>query len=296
MRARLILLIVFSSSLALAQGTSRGDASLKLPLTPFQASTGESFIADPGMIQSARIDPANAATVTSNAVFFSHSAWTQDIRTDYLSVAIPLRYGSIALSAANTAVDDIPVREIPGPPIGTFNAEAVFFQAIYGIPITESLRAGIGPKYLYEKIYVDEATGFGFDAGVLYIPPVEGLTIGCSLTDLGHLSAFRAQSTDLPAMLRLGGTYSVSGETINYRAAGAVATEFGTGTRHLSIGVEAAYSNSVSVRLGYESGYDTRGFSAGLGVRYSIFSLDYAFVPFSLNFPDAHIIALSLIF
>ena len=108
---------------------------------------------------------------------FSHTEWIQDIRTECLSIAAPFHFGSLSLSIANTSVDGIELRTIPGPAVGTFNAQSAFFQLTYGIELIQSIRIGIAPKYLYEKIFVDETTGYGIDAGVLYLPPVDGLSL-----------------------------------------------------------------------------------------------------------------------
>ena len=39
-----------------------------------------------------------------------------------------------------------------------------------------------------------------------------------------------------------------------------------------------------AIRAGYESGYETKDFTTGVGFKYSIFKFDYAFVPAKLDF------------
>lgn len=45
------------------------------------------------------------------------------------------------------------------------------------------------------------------------------------------------------------------------------------------MGVELEYKHAFAMRAGYQTGYDTKNFSAGVGVRYSVFQVDYAFMP-----------------
>jgi hypothetical protein len=296
MKPKILLAFILLPTIVLSQGTSRGGASLKLPTTPFIGATGESFIADPSALQSILINPANIASCESYGVMFSHTEWIQDVRTDFLSIAAPFRYGSLALSIANTSVDGLELRTIPGPPIGTFNTQSASFQLTYGIKVTENISLGIAPKYLYEKIFVDESTGWGIDIGTLYAPPVEGLILGCALTNLGSLSALRNERTDLPSQLRLGGTYSFSLDVVSFRTAAAVSSELGISVNHISIGTEVIYNDAVTVRFGYETGYAYRDFSAGVGLRYSIAVINYAYVPFSLQVGNAHIISIGLNF
>jgi len=295
MKTKIILAFILLPTIVLSQGTSRGAVSLKFPTTPFIGATGESFIADPTALQSILINPANITSRESYGIMFSHTDWIQDVHTEFLSTAAPFRYGSLALSIANTSVDGFEVRTIPGPPIGTFNTQSTSFQLTYGIKLTETISLGIAPKYLYEKIFVDEATGWGIDIGTLYTPPVEGLTLGFALTNLGSLSAFRNERTDFPSQLRLGGTYSFSLDVVSFRTAAAFSSELGVSVNHISIGTEATYNDAVTVRFGYETGYEYRDFSAGVGLRYSIVMIDYAYIPSSSQMGTAHIISIGFI-
>ena len=295
MKLKIIFSMLLFTSFLFSQGSSRGDVSLIFPITPFVAATGESFVADPTALQSILINPANIACSEDYGVLFSHTEWIQDVQTEYLSIAAPSNFGSFSLSIGNTSVNGIELRTIPGPAIGTFNAQSTSFQLNYGVELTKNIRIGIAPKYLYEKIFVDEATGYGIDAGILYKPSIDGVDIGCSLTNLGSLSAFRNERTDLPSQIRLGGTYSFNMNEIAFRVATALCSEFGTSANHCSIGGEAIYDRTFTVRFGYQSGIDTRGFSAGIGIHYGFAMLDYAYVPFSLGIGNSHLISIGFI-
>ena len=292
MKIKINSLLLLLPSLLLSQGSSSGAVSLKFPTTPFVAATGESFISDPAALQSIFINPANIASRESYGVLFSHTEWIQDIRTECLSIAAPLSFGSLSLSVENTSVDGLEFRTIPGPAQGTFTVQSTAFQLTYGVAVTRDIRIGVAPKYLYEKIFVDEATGYGFDTGLLYTTPLDGLTVGCSLTNLGSLSAFRNERTDLPSQIRLGGTYSFKLDELVFRTAAAFSSELGTSINHCSIGGEAIYDQTITARIGYQTGFDTRGISAGIGIRYSIVMIDYAYLPFSLQIGNSHLISI----
>jgi len=297
MKHKILFAFIFLPAIVLSQGTSRGVSSLKLPTTPFIGATGESFVADPTALQSILLNPANLAARESYGVMFSHTEWIQDVRTEYLSIAAPFSIGNLSLSIGNTGIDDIPIHgNQPGPALGSFNSQSTFFQLTYGINLSESISIGIAPKYLYEKIFVDEATGWGIDLGALYVPSIAGVTLGFALTNLGSLSAFRNKTTDLPSQLRLGSTYSSQLDVISFRIAVAYSSELGTSFRHLSIGSEATYNDAVSVRFGYGTGYEYRDFSAGIGFHYSIVIIDYAYIPFTSQMGNSHIVSIGLNF
>lgn len=286
-----IIFLLVLPSLVLSQGSSQGAASMKLPITSSVGSTGESFIADSAAIQSVLINPADIAAIKSYNVLFSHTEWIQDIHTEFLSIAVPLRLGNATFSIGNTSVDDIQIHgDEPGPSLGTFNSQSAFFQITYGLELTNRIHIGLASKYLYEKIFVDETTGFGFDAGALYLSPISGLNFGFSLTNLGNLSAFRSERIDLPTTIHLGGTYSFPTGKLIFRAAAAFADELGF-YQHLNFGSEVIYNNLIALRLGYQTGYTSRNLAGGLGVRYSIATIDYAYIPFYKQLGNAHIIS-----
>lgn len=294
MKLKIFFACIFITASVLAQGTSRGSANLKLPSTPLVGATGEAFVADSKSLQSISLNPANVAGTEYYSVLFSHTSWIQDIRTEYLSIAAPFNFGVLAFSVANTSVDGIELRTIPGPPVGSFNSQASVFQLNYGVAIADNVLIGIAPKYLYEKIFVDDATGWGVDIGTLYTPPIENLTVGLSLTNLGSLSAFRENKSDLPSQMHIGATYSFSMNEFSFRTAASFSSEFGISVHHLSLGGEATF-DPLTIRLGYKTGYEYRGFSAGIGIRYALVVLDYAFLPSSAEMGNSHIISLGFI-
>jgi hypothetical protein len=294
MKQQIIFLVFLFPSILFSQGNSKGDALFMFPTTPFVGATNESFVADPASLQSLLINPANIASLETYGVLFSHTEWIQDIRTEYLSVAAPSDIGSFSLSLTNTSVGGIELRSIPGPALGTFDAQAACIQVTYGIEISRSIQIGIAPKYLYEKIFVDEATGYGIDAGVLYATTIDGLHLGCSLTNVGSLTAFRNERIDLPTQMRIGGTYSSNVHKMIFRIATAFSTELSNSVHHYSIGGEASYDHTLTARIGYQSGIDARGFSAGMGIQYSFVMIDYAYVPFSMQLGNSHLISIGL--
>jgi hypothetical protein len=291
---KIIFMMLLFPALLLSQGSSSGDAFFKFPTTPFVGATNESFVVDPASLQSILINPANISSLESYEVLFSHTEWIQDIRTEYLSFAAPSDIGSFSLSLANTSVGGIEMRNIPGPVLGTFDAQAAFIQVTYGIELSRNIRIGIAPKYIYEKIFVDEATGYGIDAGVIYATAIDGFRLGCSLTNVGSLTAFRNERIDLPTQLRFGGTYSSNINKMILRVAAAFSSELVNSVHHYSVGGEASYDHTLTARFGYQSGIDTRGFSAGMGIHYSFVMIDYAYVPFSMQLGNSHLISIGL--
>jgi len=295
MKSLAIIVLALMPLLAVAQGTSTGEPSLKFLFPARFLSMAGSPLADPNHTSASFANPACLATGKSLEIMFSEMQWIQDIQTQLLSTFIPLPMGSAAFSISNTSISDIPIRETPGPAIGSFDSHSTSFQLGYGLEILPDFGVGATAKYLYDKLYVDEASGYALDLGALYQTPIEGITIGASLTNLGHLSAFRSQETDLPTQVDIGADYAISASGFDFVGAVTLGREtVSNGTSEVRIGGEATYDKLLSVRLGYQTGYEIRGLCMGLGIRYSVVQLDYAYIPFSEGFGDANILTIGV--
>jgi hypothetical protein len=295
MKTLSFLLVLALPVLGFAQGTSSGEANLQFLYPARILSLGGAPIADPNDVTASFANPACLASGKSLQVMFSQLQWIQDIQTQLLSTSLPLSVGTAAFAITSTSVGDIPIRDIPGPPLGSFGYHSTSFQLGYGIDLLPELSLGTSVKYLYDKLYVDEASGYAVDVGTLYRTPIEGLSLAGALTNLGQLNAFRTQKTDLPTKLGVGAYYSVTYSDVELGGALAFGHETAAGgMNQIAVGAEATYDKLLSIRVGYQSGYEIRGLSAGIGFHYSVVQVDYAYIPFSQGFGNANILTIGL--
>jgi len=287
----IIFVMVLSNSL-FAQGTSTSSSQLKIPLDARSAALSEANVADAGQVSSWLLNPSNLYTRGSLTVALTHAQWIQDIRSEFLAAQIPMSLGTIGIAVSTNSVPGIEVRDIPGPAIGTFSARFATLQVGFAGEVIQNLSFGLSAKYLYEKLYTDNATGFGVDVGMLYRTPIAGLQAAVSVTNAGSLEQFRRERSDLPTFFRGGATYTFSLDDLAFSASAAFTDNLRYAENHLLGSLETTYNNRVSVRLGYASGYDSRGLTAGLGIRYEFLQFNYAFVPFSLGLGNAHLFSL----
>jgi hypothetical protein len=292
----LILSLSFLSHSILAQGSSTGSSQLKIPLDARSAALGEANVADAGHVSSWLLNPANLYSRGSVTVALTHAQWIQDIQSEYLAAQIPTTLGTIGFGISTNSVPGIEVRDVPGPSIGTFSARFATLQVGFATDAFQSLSVGLSAKYLYEKLYTDDATGLGIDIGMLYHTPIAGLQAAVSVTNAGSLEQFRHERSDLPTLFRGGATYAFSLDEFDFSASAAVTNDIQSAENHVLGSLETTYNNLISVRLGYASGYDSRGLTAGLGVKYEFLQFNYAFVPFSLGLGDAHLFSLGFQF
>jgi hypothetical protein len=286
----LILLILLSTQLSAQVGTS-GLSFLKIGVSARSIAMGDVTPLDKSDPSSIYYNPATMSLSDNSQLMLMHREWVGDTRTEYLGAFVPwgkFRFG-IALNL--TSVDNLEIRTAPGASQGIFSTRnsAIGLSASYDF---ENLLIGLTGKFLYEKILIDEASGYGLDFGAIYKTPW-AVQLGLSINNIGSMNALRYESSTLPTLIRFGGSKIFNFETINSSVtpAAEIVSVFKEHKTHLQIGSEFCYQNMFSLRTGVQTGYKAKFFSTGVGFKYNIFAIDYAFVPWIYDFGTTHTIS-----
>jgi hypothetical protein len=228
-------------------------------------------------------------------LLFMHKEWIQDTRTEFLGSRFSMgdRH-ALGVSVLTTTVADIEIRTRPGEAQGTFTSRDLGIGLTYCYEIDHGLRAGLTARYLYEQLLVDDAQGIGIDVGAQYDGLVDGLTVGAALANIGSMSEFRNEPVKLPALIRAGAAYRMDFLDLYGVAILAADVEdvLAESTPHARIGGECAFKDVFFIRGGYQFGSEGRGLSAGGGVQYGIFGVDYGFSRLSGALGNGHTISI----
>ncbi len=279
---------------AFGQAGQAGLSFLKLGTSARGIAMADAMAASVRGPASLAYNPAGLAagdSVISTELMFTHREWIADTRIEFLAGSVPLSDDqAIGLSITSTTVPDIELRTQPGDPEGTFTARNFVAIGSYARAFGEGIVAGISLKFLYEKILIDEASGYGLDFGIQAATPVEHLRAGVSIANLGSMNALQNEATKLPAMLRLGPAYSLTfgGGTAAALMALDLLYVFPEKRAYVNWGAEVNFEETIAVRGGYQFGSEGRGLTAGLGFRYGIARLDYAYAKLSEDLGNAH--------
>jgi hypothetical protein len=300
--ASLILCFTLLPGTLFTQAGTSGLSFLKLGVSGRGSSMADAMSAIVSGAASTYYNPAgllNRTDSTGAQLMIMHKEWIQDTRSEFLAASIPLnKENAIGFSVNTTTVSDVEIRTRPGPAEGTFTARNFALSASYARMVSDEVRIGVTAKLLYEKLLIDEASGFGFDVGAQYQTPVEHLCIGAVVANLGSLNELRNEKTTLPSLLRIGPAYTFTVEDLQSDIT--LATDFVNlfpeGSSHLNIGGELVFDGTIAARTGYQFGSEGRKFSAGVGVYYGIIGLDYAYAPLSADLGNTHTISLVLNF
>ncbi len=292
-----LLFFFFSlSPVTSAQVGKTGLAFLKLGVGGRAVAMGEAHVALAADASATYFNPAGLAAVQRTDIMLMHKEWFQGVQTEFLAVVVPLGGIAVGLSVNTTNIRDIQVRTRPGPPEANFSSHDFSLGLSLGSNIRSSFNAGVTLKFLYEKIFVEESSGAAVDLGLRYEAPIQGLTVGFTLSNLGSMGSLKDEKIKLPSLLRLGSSYVKNMRSIHSTLALAadVVNIFQEQKTHFHTGAELTYDEIISLRFGYLFGYDTRNVTLGVGLHRDPFRIDYGFSPQSQSLSTGHTVSLGV--
>ncbi|HRP94417.1 MAG TPA: PorV/PorQ family protein [Ignavibacteriaceae bacterium] len=299
MKKFLLLFIISSVTIFAESAGSTGLSFLKYGFGARNIAMGDAGTALSNDLTGLFYNPAKLASTNGSEVLFMHNEWIQDVSSEVIGVKTEFWNIPFALGFNVTSVSDIPFRTIPTPdPETNFSANYFFGSLSTGFFVTDEISFGASFKYLYEGLLNDEANGFGFDFGLNYLLPYKGLTASAVIKNIGSMNKLRSEATNLPTELRIGTAYTYSLEDSKFDFTGGAEFQkyLDTEDNHFNFGGEVLYNKLIAARAGYQSGYESRGLTAGIGLMWGSLKFDYAFLPFSLGLGNANLFSLQFKF
>ena len=282
------LIVLLLLPAALYAGSDSGLAALKIGISARAAAMGEAFTASADDASGIFWNPAGTAWVTKRQAHFTYNQWIQDISHNAAGIVLPSSLGAFGIGIMLNSVEDFERRVIASEePLGTFSTQDFSMSMSYARKFGNNLSAGIRAAFLYEKIYVESASGYAVDLGVRYQVMPDRLFAAASLQNLGSMSEMVVETVELPVIMRAGLLYrmlSVLGSQNLALAADFVQYD---GDSHIHAGIEYDPYSIITLRAGYQTGYDEKSFSAGFGLDFGFIVLDYAYVPFESDLGNA---------
>ncbi|MFH0736599.1 MAG: PorV/PorQ family protein [bacterium] len=239
-------------------------------------------------------NPALLAGVDRLQLHLTHNQSIQDVKSEMFGFGFSFNNINFAVGVNTSTVSDIEIRNTPGEAIAKFDANYFYGSLSSGFYLTDNLSAGLTFKYLYEGMLTDEATGYGLDFGFAYKSIIPNLNMAVALRNIGKMNKLRNQSTELPKDLRFGSSYLLTVDQIksNVVLAAGFNKYLEEEDLHYSVAADIKYDNLFSLRVGYITGYDSKGITTGFGIDWNNFNIDYAFTPYNYDLGDVHTISL----
>ena len=286
--------LVFKAT-ASDKADNSGLSFLKFGMGAKAVGMGGAFVAQSGDVTSTWWNPAGLSGIEGIQLSFTHNQWFQDITVEHFSSALSFGKNTLGLSLAMGKVPDIQKREGPtDEPIALFDAHDVVFSFSFARSIKEGFALGFSAKWLYEKIDIHSASGLGFDLGGIY-SPLENLKFGLAVLNLGQKMKFEKEKFSLPTLYKVGVTYFVEKKNLNSDFVfGLDVVKPRDDEVKIHLGGEYGIYQTLKLRLGYQSGYDEKDFSFGLGTSFREYSIDYGYLPHKSGLGDVHSVSLNI--
>ena len=293
----LIVIAVLTASTVFAQNdgpANTGLAFLKLGVGARSIAMGDAYssVCDDGT--AVIYNPARLNAGLDNNVTLMYNSAMQDLTNNFIGAKLKINKFGLGFGLLKTNVANIEIREIPGAPIDKFDAQNLSMNVSMCYELYKNFTFGVTSKLIYEKIYIEEASGVGFDLGTNYTN--DKFSASCVLSNLGSVNELKTVKTKLPTAVRFGGAYNVKKDNLNLIFALEGYKVLDGGNFHVNSGAEIGYKDLLFIRLGYQTAYDNKGFTSGLGLKYKSLVVDYAFIPYSDSFGTSNTISLGFNF
>lgn len=296
---KFLLIFILASSYIFAQSAGNtGLSFLKFGFGARNIAMGDAGASVSNDLSALYYNPSRLALVEKNEILIMHSSWIQDVNSELFGIKWNMFGLPWAIGLNYTSISDIEIRTRPGEPDSKFDANYFFGSLSTGFYVWDKLSFGTTIKYLYEGLLSDEANGLGFDFGLNYETPFKGLSVSTVIKNIGSMNTLRNAETQLPTDFRLGSAYKFGVESakLDFIAVAEIQKYLDTEDIHFNLGGDIIYDEIFALRVGYQSGYEAKSFTGGIGLMWGSLRFDYTYMPFSLDLGNANLFSLQFKF
>jgi hypothetical protein len=280
----MIALLLAGPAAALAGGDAAGTTAAGF----LSVGTGAGVLGRAGATQGLSGDlaivPWNAAALgwlTETEVALAHAGLDDQARQEWAAVGgrlghSPLRWAFDGLYQSEGSFDG---RDAANNPTGSFDVSSMAMAVHFASPLGPFVTAGVGGKYVGERLGTVSGAGFTADAGLQMRAGIVGA--GISATNLGGSMSYSGCRYDLPTNVGVGAALDLPFTGIRL----AVDANFPHAYyQDVRAGVEWRWRDVVALRAGYRRELNAPADLAGTGPSFGVGAgargmwLDYAYI------------------
>lgn len=320
-RFQIVFLFILGST-ALAQAqipfvknvSNKGTVSaafLEIGVNARAEAMGGAYSAVQGNVDMIYWNPAGLAFIDGLSSSFSNMEWLAETSFNFASAAVPIPSinSVLAVSFTTLGVPEQDVRAASGELTGErYDARDYAVNIALSVLLTDQFSFGVTTKYINQRIWSEKAVGVGFDFGVSYQTPIEGLKMGSSISNFGSdLSiggknlndiidpdpnnegvnnipvSYNTDAFPLPQIFRFGLGYEVKKGMFSSTTTIDLMHPTGS-TESINLGTEVGFKELIYLRGGYQNLFERdhiNGLTMGIGIQYKLnnnetFAFDYA--------------------
>ena len=167
----LLILLIFAFHVADTYAAkTRGLSTMRVGIGGRAVGMGEAFTAVSTGALASFWNPAGLVGSKRNELVTAHNRWLFDVSSEFVSYSMGRDKYAFGVSFYYADMGDIEARTFrnEADPIGIFGAHDLYLGFSYAQKLDERMDIGITMKYIYEKIFIESASGYGFDIGARY--------------------------------------------------------------------------------------------------------------------------------
>ncbi|MFH1007379.1 MAG: PorV/PorQ family protein [Candidatus Latescibacterota bacterium] len=309
--AFLSCLCLLSSLAAIPSGASAAEIHEKAGTTGFSflkiisgaraTAMGGAFVAMDGDVNGMATNPASLATIGARQVSATYTNYLVDTGFGMVGAAQALdERRTFGAMLSYMSYGEFQGTDDKGWPTGTFGANDLVLQGALVQRVREDLAIGLGIKVALSSIESYTSDAYMMDLGLQYRTPMEGLSLGASLSNMGFVrSGFSEGFKDaLPVSARVGFAHHVA--HIPMLLVGEMILP-NDNAMYFSGGTEISIRDVLFLRGGYNSLLKNlnednwAGAALGCGFQWTQYRLDYAY-SFFAELKEAHRISIVGVF
>lgn len=221
--ASIALLGTNESAFAGNEDRSGQSGASELLINPWARSSGWGgvSIASVRGVESTFLNVAGAAFVKGTEVSFTHTKYLKGSEININALGLSQKVGTssvISFSLMSMDFGDIQITttDLPEGGIGTFSPQYLNLGLSYSKEFSNSIYGGITIRAISESISDVKASGFAFDAGIMYVTgsneAKDNLKFGISLKNVGSPMKFSGDGLSFRGYPPIVGNYQVTVE------------------------------------------------------------------------------------
>tara|TARA_B100000686_G_scaffold344865_1_gene428337 strand:- start:3 stop:938 length:936 start_codon:yes stop_codon:yes gene_type:complete len=299
-----LLMALVQSALAInSNAGTTGFNFLKIGVGARTAALGGANTALSGDLEVAASNPASLYDVRERTAALSLTSYLVDSEAGFISLALPGENRTWGIAVNYFTHGDLQRTDSEGRDQGTFGAFDMAAQITAAQKMWQRrLTVGASFKAIYSSIDDYTSDAYAVDLGVLAPGPIDGMTLGASLANIGSVrSGFTDSFEDsLPVLFKVGLSHRPAHAPVPMTLLADLNVPNDNDT-YLTFGAELNLGKGLLVRPGYSmqqtglDGEEAIGLTAGAGVALERYHVDYAFTSFPA-FGDVHRISLNSTF
>jgi len=293
-----LILIIFPMNSFSGDAGKTGLSFLKIDVDSRAAAMGGAYTAIASGAAASYWNPAGLASASGKNVILMHQVWIDDITHEFGAVQFAAGKHNLAVSANLMIFPGIEIREqATEDPDGISDAVNFCAAISYAQNVSKNWQAGISAKYIFEKYYLEQASGWAVDFGVRRLNLIDKFDWGFVLQNLGKMNALQKTETELPIIIRSGLVYHLPFTVLAGGHLLSADLQYVKDEQlYIRGGSQWNFTDYFNLRAGLNWYSDKLHFSTGMGFFYKKFNVDYAFIPLIDHLENSHQFSIGFFF